>query len=113
MIDQTILEEFKASFHGQLIQPSDEEYKDACKIYNAMIERYPMMITRCANVADVMSAVNFARENDLLVAIRGGGHNGPGLGTCDDGLVIDLSPIKYLLRSTSTKGSMPTTLILL
>ena len=95
MIDQTILEEFKASFHGQLILPSDEEYKEACKIYNAMIERYPMMITRCANVADVMSAVNFARENDLLVAIRGGGHNGPGLGTCDDGLVIDLSPIKY------------------
>ena len=95
MIDQVTIEEFKASLRGQLIQPSDEDYKEACKIYNAMIDRRPGMIARCANVADVMAAVNFARENNTLVAIRGGGHNGPGLGTCDEGLVIDLSPIKY------------------
>ena len=60
-----------------------------------MIDRRPGMIACCADVADVMAAVNLAREHDMLVAIRGGGHNGPGLGTCDDGLVIDLSPIKY------------------
>ena len=95
MIDQVTIEEFKASLRGQLIQPSDEDYNEACKIYNAMIDRRPGMIARCANVADVMAAVNFARENNTLVAIRGGGHNGPGLGTCDEGLVIDLSPIKY------------------
>ena len=95
MIDQAMIEEFKANLRGQLIQPGDEDYYEACKIYNAMIERRPGMIARCADVGDVMAAVNFARENDVLVAIRGGGHNGPGLGTCDDGLVIDMSAIKY------------------
>ena len=95
MIDQATIEEFKANLRGQLIQPGDEGYDEACKIYNAMIERRPGLISRCADVADVMAAINIAREHDLLVAIRGGGHNGPGLGTCDDGLVIDLSPIKY------------------
>jgi len=95
MIDQAMIEEFKANLRGQLIQPGDDDYYEACKIYNAMIERRPGMIARCADVGDVMAAVNFARENDVLVAIRGGGHNGPGLGTCDDGLVIDMSAIKY------------------
>ena len=95
MIDQATIEEFKANLRGQLIQPGDEGYDEACKIYNAMIERRPGLISRCADVADVMAAINIARENDLLVAIRGGGHNGPGLGTCDDGLVIDMSAIKY------------------
>jgi len=95
MIDQATIEEFKANLRGQLILPGDEDYNEACKIYNAMIERRPGLIARCADVGDVMAAVNFARENDVLVAIRGGGHNGPGLGTCDDGLVIDMSAIKY------------------
>ncbi len=95
MIDQATIEEFKANLRGQLIQPGDEGYDEACKIYNAMIERRPGLIARCADVADVMAAVNIVRENDLLVAIRGGGHNGPGLGTCDDGLVFDMSAIKY------------------
>ena len=95
MIDQATIEEFKVNLRGQLILPGDEDYDEACKIYNAMIERRPGLIARCADVGDVMAAVNFARENDVLVAIRGGGHNGPGLGTCDDGLVIDMSAIKY------------------
>jgi FAD/FMN-containing dehydrogenase len=59
-----------------------------------MIDRHPAVIVRCTDVADVIAAVNFARDQRLLVAIRGGGHNGGGLGTCDDGLVIDLSPMK-------------------
>lgn len=95
MIDEAAVEEFKASLRGELIQPSDESYDEARKVYNGMIDRRPRMIARCADVADVITAVNFGRENDLLIAIRGGGHNGGGLGICDDGLVIDLSLIKY------------------
>jgi len=103
MIDQATIEEFKANLRGQLILPGDEDYNEACKIYNAMIERRPGLIARCADVGDVMAAVNFARENDVLVAIRGGGHNGPGLGTCDDGLVIDMSAIKYTRVDPQTR----------
>lgn len=95
MVDEAAVEEFKASLRGELIQPSDESYDEARKVYNGMIDRRPRMIARCADVADVITAVNFGRENDLLIAIRGGGHNGGGLGICDDGLVIDLSLIKY------------------
>jgi len=95
MIDQKTLETFNTSLRGQLIQPGDEEYAEACKVYNGMIDRRPGMVVRCLNVADVMASVNFARENGQLVAIRGGGHNGPGLGTCDGGVVIDLSSINY------------------
>ena len=80
MIDQATIEEFIVSLRGQLIQPSDEDYKEACKIYNAMIDRRPGMIVRCADVADVMAAVNFARENNTLVAIRGGRPQRPWLG---------------------------------
>ncbi len=87
----TTLDQFKASLRGDLIQPSDEGYDAARKVYNGMIDRRPKFIVRCADVADIISAVNFARENNLLLAVRGGGHNGAGLGVCDGGLVIDLS----------------------
>src|SRR5579872_7492851 len=86
----------KASLRGELIQPDDESYDAARKVYNGMIDRHPALIARCADVADVIAAVTFAREHDLLVSVRGGGHNAGGLGVCDDGLVIDLSPIKYV-----------------
>lgn len=79
--------------HG-VVLPDDAGYDDARKVYNAMIDKRPAIIVRCGDAADVMAAVAFAREHDLLLAIRGGGHNGPGLGTCDGGLVIDLSPMK-------------------
>jgi FAD/FMN-containing dehydrogenase len=85
----------KASLRGELIQLGDERYDAARKVYNAMIDRHPALIVRCADVADVIAAVNFAREHNLLVSIRGGGHNAGGLGVCDDGLVIDLSLIRY------------------
>jgi FAD/FMN-containing dehydrogenase len=85
----------KASLRGELIQPGDESYDAARKVYNGMIDKHPALIARCADVADVIAAVNFARENGLLVSIRGGGHNAGGLGVCDDGLVIDLSLIRY------------------
>lgn len=87
--------ELKANLRGRVIEPQDADYDDARTVYNAMIDKKPRLIARCADVADVIYAVNFARNNGLLLAIRSGGHNGGGLGICDDGLVIDLSLIKY------------------
>jgi hypothetical protein len=94
MLDAQTITSFAQSFRGNLIQPGDAEYDEARKLYNAMIDKRPRLIARCADVADVIAAVNFGREHELLVAIRGGGHNGPGLGSCNDGLVIDLSRLK-------------------
>src|SRR5580698_9030253 len=79
---------------GSVITPATIEYEDARKVYNGMIDRRPDYIVRCANVADVRTAVNFVRQEGLTVAVRGGGHNGAGLGVCDHGLVIDLSSMK-------------------
>jgi FAD/FMN-containing dehydrogenase len=92
--DDSIVE-LKAKLRGPLIKPDDPDYDDARKVYNAMIDKKPRLIARCADVADVISSVNFARKHGLLLAIRSGGHNGGGLGICDDGLVIDLGLIKY------------------
>jgi hypothetical protein len=94
-LNETIVEEFRTSLRGELIQPNDQAYETARKVYNRMIDRRPGTIARCVDVADVITAVNFGREKGLLVAIRGGGHNAGGLGICDDGLVIDLSAIRY------------------
>jgi FAD/FMN-containing dehydrogenase len=95
MLNEETIKKFKASLRGVLVQPNDEGYDIARKVYNGMIDRRPRLIARCADVADVIAAVNFGRQNNMLVAIRGGGHNAGGLGVCDDGLVIDLSLIKY------------------
>jgi FAD/FMN-containing dehydrogenase len=88
------LETLRATFRGALIQPGDAAYDEARKLYNGMIDKRPALIARCVDAADVMAAVQYGRENHLLTAIRGGGHNGPGLGSCNDGLVIDLSMLK-------------------
>jgi FAD/FMN-containing dehydrogenase len=77
-----------------MVQPSDADYDTVRALYNGMIDKRPRVIARCVDVADVITAVYFAREQGLLLAIRGGGHNGPGLGSCNDGLVIDLSTMK-------------------
>jgi FAD binding domain/Berberine and berberine like len=90
----TEIQELRARFRGELIAPGDAAYEAARKVYNGMIDKRPALIARAADVADVMASVDFAREKRLLLAVRGGGHNGPGLGTCDDGLVIDLSRLK-------------------
>ncbi len=95
MISETSIQELKSSLRGKLIEPHDKEFDEARKVYNAMISKRPRMIVRCADVADVIRSVNFARENNLLLSVRSGGHNAGGLGICDDGLVIDLSSIKY------------------
>jgi hypothetical protein len=83
-------------FRGLLIGPGDPAYEDARAVYNAMIDRRPALIARCADANDVAAAVALARSRGLLVAVRGGGHNGGGLGTCDDGVVIDLSALKQI-----------------
>jgi len=85
---------YRAQLRGSLIQPGDPRYDETRKVYNAMIDKRPRLIALCADVADVIASVNFARENQLLLAVRGGGHNGGGLGVCDDGLVIDLAGLR-------------------
>src|SRR5262245_17223256 len=90
----TDIQELRAKFRGELIAPGDAAYEPARKVYNGMIDKRPALIARCADVADVMAGVGFARDKGLLLAIRGGGHNGPGLGTVDGGLVVDLSRMK-------------------
>jgi FAD/FMN-containing dehydrogenase len=96
MLNDATVATLKSSLRGELIQPGDAQYDAARAVYNAMIQRRPRLIARCADVADVITAVNFARTEKLLVSVRGGGHNAAGLGVCDDGLVIDLSPMRWV-----------------
>lgn len=91
--DQAV-RELEGELRGRLIQPGGEGYDDARRVWNGMIDRHPSLIVRCAGTADVIRSVNFARKNDLLTAIRGGGHNVAGSAVCDDGLVIDLTPMR-------------------
>ncbi len=95
MLNENSIKEFKANLRGGVIEPHDKGYDEARKVYNGMIHKRPRLIARCADVADVIQSVNFAREHNLLLAVRSGGHNGGGLGICDDGLVIDLALMKY------------------
>ena len=90
-LDDTVVGGFRASLRGELIGRGDAGYNRARAIYNGMIDKRPALIAYCADVADVITCVDFARENGLLLAVRGAGHNGAGLSLCDDGLVIDLS----------------------
>jgi len=83
-----------AAMRGELIRPGDPGYDEARKVYNGMIDRYPALIARCVDAADVIAAVGFGRETGVVVSVRGGGHHGAGFSVCDDGLVIDLSPMK-------------------
>jgi hypothetical protein len=100
-LESTIIEDFQSKLRGKLVMPEDTNYDEIRKVYNGMINKHPGMFVMCVDVADVIAAVNFGRENDLLVAVRGGGHNGGGLGICNEGLVIDLSGIKFIRVDTS------------
>jgi len=93
-LDDNAIAQLDASLRGELIRPEDEDYDSARQVYNAMIDKHPRLIARCIDVADVITCVNFARENGLLLAVRGGGHSGGGFGTCDNGLVLDLGLMK-------------------
>ena len=93
-LDKQAVSDFKGSLRGELIQPGDDRYDESRQLYNGMIDKHPAFIARCVDAADVIAAVNFSREHNLLIAVRGGGHNGAGLGSCDNGLVIDLSRMR-------------------
>ena len=94
VIEAVTVEALQSGLRDALLRPGDNGYDDARTIWNAMIDRNPGLIIRCARAADVISAVNFARTNHLLVAIRGGGHNVAGNAVCEGGLMIDLSQMK-------------------
>jgi FAD/FMN-containing dehydrogenase len=93
-LQATKIEELKGGFTGEILLPGGDAYESARKIWNAMIDKRPAVIVRCATTSDVVRAVNFARDNSLVLAVRGGGHNIAGNALCDDGLVIDLSRMK-------------------
>ena len=94
LIDAGDLENLAGSLRGPLIKPADDGYDEARSVYNAMHNRKPALIVQAVDVADVIAAVDFAREQGLALALRGGGHSVPGFGTCDDGLVLDLGRMK-------------------
>ena len=94
VLEEPVIERFESSLSGELIRPYDTDYEVARKLWNGLIDRRPALITRCIGAGDVIESVNVARENDLLLAVRGGGHNVAGNALCDGGLVIDLSPMR-------------------
>jgi FAD/FMN-containing dehydrogenase len=96
MLDVANVDAFAQKLHGSVTRPSDSDYDEVRALYNAMIDKRPALIARCADRDDVVAAVNFGREQGLDIAIRCGGHNGPGLGSVDNGLVIDLSGLKTI-----------------
>jgi hypothetical protein len=93
-VSEDRIQQFRTALRGELIRPGEQGYEDARKIWNASVDRRPGMVARCLGVANVIAAVHFGRENELLVAVRGGGHNVGGRALCDGGLVIDLSRMK-------------------
>jgi FAD/FMN-containing dehydrogenase len=96
-LDRAVIQEFENGFAGQVIQPDQAGYDEARKIWNACIDKRPGLIARCTGVADVMHAVTFARAHDLLVSVRGGGHNVGGRALCDAGIVVDLSGMRGVI----------------
>jgi FAD/FMN-containing dehydrogenase len=96
MLQESKIQALKASLRGQFIGPGDSDYDNARRVFNAMIDRRPALIARCAGAADVIACVRFAREHDLPVSMRGGGHSVAGTAVCDDGLVIDFSRMKTI-----------------
>lgn len=95
-IDSSAIASFREAITGSVITPADPVYNQARAVWNGMIDRYPALVARCATPGDVIAAVAFASAHDLPVAVRGGGHNAAGHATCDDGIVIDLSPMKQI-----------------
>ncbi|MCZ6875218.1 MAG: FAD-dependent oxidoreductase, partial [bacterium] len=94
VLEDATVEAFRTSLRGDLVTPGDEEYDEVRLIWNGMHDKRPALIARCTGVADVIDAVKFARTNNLLVAVRGGGHNVAGSASCDGGIMIDLSLMK-------------------
>src|SRR5262249_21991535 len=103
VLDAAPLADLARQFRGELIRAGDTSYETARRVWNGAIDRHPVLVARCTGVADVRAAVRFARERELVVAVRGGGHNVAGTATCDGGVVIDLSPMKGLRGEPRTR----------
>src|SRR3989441_10053418 len=102
-IDTASLEKLRENFRGQLVVPGDAEYDRSRAVWNAVADRYPAIVARCTRVDDVVDAVRFARERDLVIAVRGGGHSVAGFSTCDGGMVIDLSGMRAVAVDPNRK----------
>jgi FAD/FMN-containing dehydrogenase len=98
-----MIKELERGFTGQLLAPQDRGYDDTRKVYNGMIDRQPALIARCADARDVARTIGFARTHELPLAVRGGGHSGPGLGVCDDGVVAELSLLNEITVDPETR----------
>jgi len=94
VIERKTVETFAASLRGALLEPGQPGYDEGRLLWNGMMDKRPALIARCEGIADVIAAVNFARDNNILLAVRGGGHNVAGFGACDGGLMLDLSRMK-------------------
>jgi FAD/FMN-containing dehydrogenase len=108
-LDESVIDKLAAGLRGDLLRPSDHAYDAARKVWNGMVDKHPALIARCVGTADVVDCVRFAREHDLLVSVRGGGHNYAGKSVCDGGLMIDLSPMKgiYVDPARRTARAQP------
>jgi FAD/FMN-containing dehydrogenase len=104
--DAKDMDRLSQQLQGKLVRPSDAGYDEARKVWNGMIDKRPAAIAQCVSTADVVAAVNFARENGIVAAVRGGGHNVAGHATCDDGIVIDLSPMKTITVDTARRRAL-------
>src|ERR1700733_12422750 len=102
-IERAAVQDLRASLRGSLLTAEQEGYAAARRVWNGMIDKHPALIARCADVADVVRAVTFARQRELLLAVRGGGHSFPGYSTCDGGLVIDLSSMNSVQVHAPTR----------
>ena len=102
-LSDEMIDAFREQFRGEMLTPGDAGYDDSRRLWNGMHDRKPSLIARCTGTADVVAAVNLARENDLLLSVRGGGHNVAGFGAADDGLMIDLSPMRGVVVDPARK----------
>jgi FAD/FMN-containing dehydrogenase len=89
-IDDATIERLRSAIGGEVITPEDSSYEEARRVWNGRIDRHPALVVQCASTEDVAAAVNFGRDNDLIISVRGGGHSTPGYSTCVGGIVINL-----------------------
>lgn len=105
MLPTGVVTELSKMLHGRLVRPGDGDYEAVRKVWNGLIDRRPALIAQCADEDDVVHALGFARDRSLVVAVRGGGHNVAGFGTCDNGLVVDLSPMKRITVDADARAA--------